>query len=61
MIAAVLRELSFREKLQVAVFGNVNVVLVLAVVLAIEAIRNEPREQECRGGGLLGRLGGKFP
>lgn len=63
VIATVSREFSLREKFQVEIYDNVNDVFVLAVVLAIDAIHNERREDRDQGGlfGGGGLLGGNFP
>ena len=58
VIATVSREFSLREKFQVEIYDNVNEVFLLAVVLTIDAIHNERREQGNQGGGLFG---GNFP
>jgi uncharacterized protein YxjI len=54
-IASVSRELSLREKFQVDIADDVSDVFVLAVVLAIDAIHDE-RRQEQGGGGLFGNF-----
>jgi uncharacterized protein YxjI len=53
LIATVSRELALREKFQVDIADNVNDVFVLAVVLAIDAIHDERRQQD-GGGGMFG-------
>jgi len=50
-IASVSRELAFREKFQVEISDDANDVFVLAVVLAIDAIHDERRQQEQDHGG----------
>jgi uncharacterized protein YxjI len=50
LIATVSRELALREKFQVDIADNVNDVFVLAVVLAIDAIHDERRQQEDHSG-----------
>jgi uncharacterized protein YxjI len=58
-IATVSREFALREKFGVEISDNVNDVFVLAVVLTIDAIHNERREQQDRGRG--GMFGSNFP
>ena len=53
LIATVSRELALREKFQVDIADNVNEVFVLAVVLAIDAIHDERRQE---GGGGFGNF-----
>lgn len=50
LIATVSRELALREKFQVDIADNVNDVFILAVVLAIDAIHDERRQQDGGGG-----------
>ena len=45
-VARISREFSLREKFQVDVENGINEVFILAVVLAIDAIHDERREQE---------------
>lgn len=56
LIATVSRELALREKFQVNIADNVNDVFVLAIVLAIDAIHDERRQQDHGGGGMFGNL-----
>lgn len=49
-LARMVRQFSLREKFAVDVADNENQVFLLALVLAIEAIHDERREQEHRGG-----------
>jgi uncharacterized protein YxjI len=49
-VARMVRQFSLREKFAVDVADNENQVFLLALVLAIEAIHDERREQEHRGG-----------
>jgi uncharacterized protein YxjI len=66
-VARMVRQFSLREKFAVDVSDDGNQVFYLAIVLAIEAIHDERREQEHRGGipgmggGIGGLLGGNFP
>jgi len=59
-VARVCRELAFREKFLVDIADGMNDVFVLAVVLAIDAIHDERRQDEHRGMGG-GVFGGSFP
>lgn len=59
IVARMVRQFSLREKFAVDVADNENQVFLLALVLAIEAIHDERREQQHRGGLGLG-LGGPF-
>lgn len=52
-VATVSRELALREKFIVHIADDVNDVFILAVVLAIDAIHDE-RRQEHGGGGMFG-------
>ena len=54
-VATVSRELALREKFLVEVADNVNEVFILAVVLAIDAIHDERRQQH-GGGGMFGNF-----
>ncbi len=58
-IAQVSRELAWREKFVVDIDDRIDQAFILAVVLAIDAIHGERREQSDRGGG--GLFGGNFP
>jgi uncharacterized protein YxjI len=49
-VARMVRQFSLREKFAVDVADNENQVFLLALVLAIEAIHDERRDQEHRGG-----------
>jgi uncharacterized protein YxjI len=53
-IATVSREFALREKFTVDIADNVNDVFILAIVLAIDAIHDERRQQD------RGRMGGGF-
>jgi uncharacterized protein YxjI len=57
-IADVHRELALREKFSVQIAEGQNDVFILAVVLAIDAIHDERRQQEGHTSGGLGGLGG---
>jgi uncharacterized protein YxjI len=67
LVATVSQQLSFREQFVVDTANGVNDVLMLAIVLAIDAIHDERRERNDRGmggglgGGLGGLIGGNFP
>ena len=58
-VARMVRKFSLREKFAVDIADDENQPFLLAIVLAIEAIHDERREQAHRGGGLgLGMTGG---
>jgi VCBS repeat-containing protein len=63
VVARISRELAFRETFTVDVADGVNDVFILAIVLAIDAIHDERKEQGNRGmgGGIGGMIGGNFP
>jgi uncharacterized protein YxjI len=54
-VATVSRELALHEKFLVEIADNVNDVFILAVVLAIDAIHDERRQQH-DGGGMFGNF-----
>ncbi len=61
-IANVSRELALREKFLVEIADGINDAFILAIVLTIDAIHAERRqEQENHGGGFGGGFGGNFP
>jgi uncharacterized protein YxjI len=57
LVAQMIRQFSLREKFAVDVADQENQVFLLALVLAIEAIHDERRDQEHRGG-MMGGMGG---
>jgi uncharacterized protein YxjI len=71
-VARMIRQFSLRQKFAVDIADQENQVFLLALVLAIEAIHDERREQDHRGGmipgmgggfggALGGMIGGNFP
>jgi uncharacterized protein YxjI len=58
VVARISRELAFREKFTVEVADGANDIFMLAIVLAIDAIHDERRDQANRNRGMRGGIGG---